>query len=437
MAKLPHFLVVPFPAQGHVMPLMEFSHQLVDHGAKVTFVNTEYIHNMLLSSLVDPKDGQQRRSGIHLVSVPDGLDIEEDRKLSKNLIYSMMNTMPRHLEDLFKKSESDDQKIDCVVADATVGWIFDVADKFGTKRAAFWPASLAVLALTLHVPKLIEAGVIDENGTPMKEEVIRLPHGMPDMNAFKLMWESSSIPQMREIILKFIRTISKAATVANWLICNSIDELEPISRDLVPSSLNIGPLLASDRLGQPTGHFWPEDSTCLAWLDQQPVHSVIYVAFGSTTIFTECQFNEIAHGLELVGKPYLWVVRPDITHELIPSFPDGFRDGVTHLGKLVAWAPQQKVLAHRSMACFLTHCGWNSTIEGLSLGVPLLCWPYSADQFHNQNFICDTLNVGLRLNKDENGIITRDEIKVKVQKIYSDEQIRSRANKVKDMQKGV
>ncbi|KAF9601897.1 hypothetical protein IFM89_023961 [Coptis chinensis] len=199
-------------------------------------------------------------------------------------------------------------------------------------------------------------------------------------------------------------------------------------------SLTICPLLASDRLGQPTGHFWPEDSTCLAWLDQQPVHSVTYVAFGSTTIFTECQFNEIAHGLELVDQPYLWVW-PDLTRELITSFPDGFRDGVTHLGKLVAWAPQQKGLAHRSIACFLTHCGWNLTIEGLSLGVPLLCWPYSADQFHNQNFICDTLNVGLRLHKDKNGIITRDEIKVKVQKIYSDEQIRSRANKVKDMAK--
>ncbi|KAF5188346.1 Glycosyltransferase [Thalictrum thalictroides] len=161
MGKLPHILVVPFPAQGHVMPLMEFSNQLVNHGVKVTFVNMESIHNKVASTLHDHGEEDKGDSRIHLVSIPE---MNGDPDIAKFVEY-VAEAMSLHLEELIKKfNENDDEKIDYIIADAFVGNVLEVAKKFGINRFAFCPASLGYLALMLHFPKLIEVGYIDENG---------------------------------------------------------------------------------------------------------------------------------------------------------------------------------------------------------------------------------------------------------------------------------
>ncbi|KAK9107262.1 hypothetical protein Syun_023273 [Stephania yunnanensis] len=97
---------------------------------------------------------------------------------------------------------------------------------------------------------------------------------------------------------------------------------------------------------------------------------------------------------------------------------------VASRGQIVGWAPQRDVLAHPSVSCFLSHYGWNSTIEGLSMGIPFLCWPYFADQFLNESYICVVSKVGLKLKATENGLISRYEIKTKVAMLLGDEQIK-------------
>ncbi|KAJ0098805.1 hypothetical protein Patl1_21697 [Pistacia atlantica] len=109
--------------------------------------------------------------------------------------------------------------------------------------------------------------------------------------------------------------------MADCLICNSIHDFEPVAFTLVPNILPIGPLLVSNRQGNSTGYFWQEDSTCLKWLEQQQPNSVIYVAFGSFTIIEKIQFQELALGLELTNRPFLWIVRPDITNGANEAFP--------------------------------------------------------------------------------------------------------------------
>ncbi|KAJ0667265.1 putative 7-deoxyloganetic acid glucosyltransferase [Helianthus annuus] len=195
---------------------------------------------------------------------------------------------------------------------------------------------------------------------------------------------------------------------------------------------DFSPLLASNRLADQAGHFWQEDSTCLAWLDQQPVSSVIYVAFGSFTMLNQTQFEELAHGLELSNRPFLWVVRPGMTKETTTDYPDGYIERIGSRGKILSWAPQQKVLSHPSVACFMSHCGWNSTLEGVTNGVPFLCWPYFADQFHNETYICDIWKNGLGLEKDEADIITRREIMSKVEKLLSDKTFKVKASDIKE-----
>ncbi|KAK9116497.1 hypothetical protein Sjap_015444 [Stephania japonica] len=160
----PHVLVIPFPAQGHVKPLMEFSHSLVDCGFSVTFLNTEISHARIMAAI--SKVDNNRGGKIRFVAFPDGLGPEDDRNQLCNLSEMLSSVMPRLLEELITSmDDSNGGKIKCVIADLSMGWAFQVAAKMGILRAAFWPASAATLASLLHIPKLIEDKVIDANGT--------------------------------------------------------------------------------------------------------------------------------------------------------------------------------------------------------------------------------------------------------------------------------
>lgn len=264
-------------------------------------------------------------------------------------------------------------------------------------------------------------------GTPLQSDPIRLWPAMPAMNPNHFAWVCLHDLDTRRAIFQSVVDNNRSAKLAQFLICNSSSALEPAALAFLPNCLPIGPLLASTRLAKQAGHFWPENPTCLSWLDQQPPNSVVYVAFGSFTVFDAAQFQELASGLELAGMPFLWVVRQDITVEGAgPPYPDGFEERVRGRGKMVEWAPQQEVLSHPSVACFVSHCGWNSTMESVSNGVPVLCWPYFADQFLNETYIVDHWEVGVRLEKDGGGIIGREEITRKVEMVLGDEGYKKR-----------
>ncbi|KAF5175421.1 Udp-glycosyltransferase 83a1, partial [Thalictrum thalictroides] len=156
----PHLLVIPYPAQGHVMPLMELSHNLVDRGFKITFVNTEVTHERVVASSSNMAHYEEF---IHLVSIPDGMEAGEDRNQHVKRIDLMLKVMPGHLENLIKKineSNNGHDRITCVIADEHLGWALEVAQKMSIPRAAFWPVSAVLMALVFHIPKLIVDGII-------------------------------------------------------------------------------------------------------------------------------------------------------------------------------------------------------------------------------------------------------------------------------------
>ena len=147
-----HILVLPFPAQGHVIPLMQLAHRLVEHGVEVTFVNTEANHALVLD-------------GIHLVGVPDGLPDGDDRKDLGKLVEACSRHMPGHLERLVTQMEETGRpKVNWLVGDVAMGSSFEVAKKLGIRAAFFWPASAAFLASLFRIPQLVQDGVIDEKG---------------------------------------------------------------------------------------------------------------------------------------------------------------------------------------------------------------------------------------------------------------------------------
>ncbi|KAH7846376.1 hypothetical protein Vadar_013273 [Vaccinium darrowii] len=428
--ETPHVLAIPYPAQGHAIPLLELAQRLAQHGFKVTFVNSEFNHKRVMNTLDEDNVGNH----VNLVSIPDGLEPWEDRNDLGKLTASTLEVMLGKLEELIEKiNATDNNKINCIIADGCQGWTFEVAEKMGIRRGPFYPAAAALWALGFSIPQLIADGIIDSYGTPVKSQMIQLSPAMPSMNTENFPRMCLQNENTKNILFGLNTRTIRAVKFADWLICNSSYELEPAAFSLFPNFLPIGPLLPSNRLGKSIGQFWPEDSTCLEWLDQQPARSVIYVAFGSFTVFDQIQFQELAMGLELSNRPFLWEVRPDITEEVNDSYPTGFKERVATRGRMVGWAPQDKVLGHPSVACFLSHCGWNSTIEGASNGIPFLCWPYSGDQFFNQSYICDVWKIGLWFNRDESGIIRKDEINSKVEQLLADEVLKARALHLKEV----
>ncbi|KAI9083351.1 hypothetical protein K1719_034717 [Acacia pycnantha] len=264
-------------------------------------------------------------------------------------------------------------------------------------------------------------------GVPMKNQELQLSPDMPVMDPANLIWTNLG----KSFFDHLVQETQTLISFGQWWLCNTAYELEAGAFSISPNLLPIGPLLPDDNLNTSTS-FWKEDQTCLDWLDQHPPRSVVYVSFGSLAVMDSNQFRELALGLNLLDKPFLWVVRPSNTnkHNNNYELPEGFKGDK---GKIVNWAPQRKVLNHPSVACFVSHCGWNSTIDGLYGGVPFLCWPFFSDQFQDKAYICDVWKIGMGFDKDENGVIMREEIKMKVEKLLGDEEIRETSLKWKEI----
>ncbi|TKY65104.1 UDP-glycosyltransferase 83A1 [Spatholobus suberectus] len=281
-----HVLVLPFPAQGHVNPLMHFSKKLIQHGFKVTFVNTDFNHKRVVSATneeVNPEGSTMR-----IISVPDGLGPQDDRNDLASLCLAILSTMPSALEKVIKDINAHDgsEKITGIIVDVNMTWALEIANKLGIKGAVFCPSSAAVFALEINIPKLIEDGIIDSDGFPIIKGKFQLSPRMPIMDAAAIPWSCIGDTTVQKIIYDYVTKIMHYSHLTDWWLCNTTSELEAGALSLSPKILPIGPLTESGDGFRSLGQFWEEDLSCLSWLDQQPPCSVIYIAFGSFTVLT-------------------------------------------------------------------------------------------------------------------------------------------------------
>lgn len=176
----------------------------------------------------------------------------------------------------------------------------------------------------------------------------------------------------------------------------------------------------------------PLSEYCIKWLKTKPHMSVVYISFGSMASLSAKQMEEIACALEGGNFNFLWVVRES---ERV-KFPDRFIESVAGKGIVVSWCNQLEMLAHPAIGCFVTHCGWNSTLEGLSLGVPMVGMPQWSDQMTDAKFIEDIWSIGVRAKEDEFGIVRREELLFCLKEVMEggrSHEIRRNADKWKEM----
>jgi hypothetical protein len=190
---------------------------------------------------------------------------------------------------------------------------------------------------------------------------------------------------------QFAMQLKRCGFISNTFIdlehdyCESFADSGYVKRTYCVGPLSL-PLAPPARAG--TGR-----SACLDWLDTKPTHSVVYLCFGSLTNLSDAQLNELALGLEASGVPFLWVVRVKTWEP-----PVGWKDRVGNRGMVImGWAPQTDILQHPAVGAFVTQCGWNSVLETIAIGVPVLTWPMVYEQFITERFLTQVLQFGERL----------------------------------------
>ncbi|XP_022157907.1 UDP-glycosyltransferase 76E12-like [Momordica charantia] len=229
-----------------------------------------------------------------------------------------------------------------------------------------------------------------------------------------------------------------AITTASAVIWNTMPWLEPYEFTQIQTKLckiPIFPIAPIHKIAStPTSassSLLQEDSTCLPWLDRQPPNSVIYVSLGSLAVSTQQELEEMAWGLADSRQPFLWVIRPGSIQgsDGVGSMPKGFQEKAGDRACIVQWAPQKEVLAHKAVGGFWSHCGWNSTLESLSEGVPMLCRPYLGDQTVNARYISCVWKVGLTLEDR----LERNEVERAIRRVMVEEEGRKMREKAMDL----
>jgi UDP-glucose:(indol-3-yl)acetate beta-D-glucosyltransferase len=242
---------------------------------------------------------------------------------------------------------------------------------------------------------------------------------------------------MSKVLAEMLQDMKKL----KWVLANSFYELEKEVIESMEEECSIkpvGPLVPPSLLGQDENEdigieMWKPQDSCMEWLGKQSDSSVIYVSFGSLIVLNNKQLESIAKALQKSKKPFLWVIKRREEAEALP-LPEGFEEETKEQGMVVPWCPQTKVLVHPSIACFLTHCGWNSMLEAITAGTPMIAYPQWTDQPTNAKLISDVFRLGIRLQQEDDGFVKTEEVERAIEEIVAGpraEEFRRNASEMK------
>ncbi|KAF3455481.1 hypothetical protein FNV43_RR00110 [Rhamnella rubrinervis] len=384
MVHPPRFLVVTYPAQGHINPALHFSKRLIAFGAEVIFFTSLSAYRSMFT--------QPSSSGnMHFSSFSDGYDdgfkpgVDLDHYLSE-----MRRCGSQALSDLIVSGEKEGRPFTFLVYTFLVPWASKTANELQLPSSLLWIQAATVFDIYyyyLHV------------------------HG--------------------DIFSKY--SISADPSSTSIRLPES-EALKAISKfDLI----GIGPLIplafleGKDPSNTPNDHY-------IEWLNLKSERSVIYVSFGSISVLSKPQMEEIGRALLDCGRPFLWVVTAKQNpEERKEENRLSCMEELEKLGMIVTWCSQMEVLSHPSLGCFVSHCGWNSTLESLVSGVPMVAFPQWTDQGTNAKLIEEAWKSGLRVRANEEGVVQGVELRRCLELVMEDgekgEEMRRNAKKWKDL----
>nr|AFJ52940.1 UDP-glycosyltransferase 1 [Linum usitatissimum] len=404
-----HFVLFPFMAQGHMVPMIDIAKLLAQRGLQVSIVTTPVNaarFNSQIRRLTSLKielfqlDFPCSEAG--LPAGCESFDLLPSHDLAINF-FTAAAMMENQAETLLTELSPPPS---CIVSDISLPYTANLAAKFGIPRISFHGFScmclLCVRLICLHADEI-------QKDVPSDSDYFVLPKFPDDRIRFtKLQLPMSVTKETKGIGAQMLKVESEAYGV----IMNSFHDLEEkyIAELKKGNGGNgriwcAGPvsLTNSDELDKlQRGGGEGDGRELVGWLDLKDSRSVIYVCFGSICNLTFEQLTELALGLEASNRDFVWAIRVKSDRNYVDfnnwAVESGFEDRIsgTRRGLLIrGWAPQVLILSHPAVGGFMTHCGWNSTIEGISAGIPMITWPLFGDQFCNQKLIVEVLGVGV------------------------------------------
>uniref|UniRef100_A0ACD5VJL2 Uncharacterized protein n=1 Tax=Avena sativa TaxID=4498 RepID=A0ACD5VJL2_AVESA len=419
----PHFLVVAVPGQGHINPARALAERLArtTSGARVTLSTAVSAHRLMFPSLASP-DEEVHEGAISYIPYSDGYDhgfhlFAGDGDSARRYVEAIGRVGRETFSAVLDRLAARGQPVTCVVYAMLLWWAAEVARDRRVPRALYWIQPATMLAVYYHYFHGYERIITEHAADP--GFTVAMP-GLPSMAIRDLPSFFTNVTDERMVAAfgAVRRTFEQLDLDVNGsaggkkptVLVNTVEALElgvlasVHELDVFPVGPAVRSLLADGtRSGKSAvvgGDLFEHDEKgYMEWLDTKPARSVVYVSFGSTSAASKRQKEEIKRGLAASGRSSLWVVRKDNR--------DGEEDDERSM--LVEWCDQVRVLSHPAVGCFVTHCGWNSTLESVSCGAPVVAVPQWSDQDTNARLVVEW-GIGVRAAIDADRFLDGEEL---------------------------
>lgn len=436
-----HVAILSSPGMGHLIPALVLGNRLAaHHNVKVTI--------LLVTAAPDSKLlNFPLHELVQLLELPP-LDISHLLGPSTQVV-TQLCLMLRSASPLVRSAIAAMEPCpDALFVDHFGTAMLPIAAEFNMAKYVYIPSTAWFTALLLYSPVLdqeIKGEYVDH------KEPLQIPGCKPVRPEDVV---DPMLDRSDQQYMEYLR-MGREIVMFDGILINSWKDLDPktlhafthnhILRSLIKIPVHpIGPLT------RPAEQLEDSSSELMAWLDRQPDESVVFVSFGSGGVLSQQQMTELAWGLELSRQRFVWMVRPPTKGRVDDAFfsqtngsagapdylPHGFMTRVQDVGFLVqAWAQQVQVLSHRAIGGFLSHCGWNSTLESISNGVPMIAWPLYAEQKMNAAFLTEEAGVALRPRGRGNQVVGREEIETMVRTLMEGKEGECLREKVKQLKR--
>ncbi|KAL6647020.1 hypothetical protein ACP70R_014457 [Stipagrostis hirtigluma subsp. patula] len=422
----PHFLVVTFIGQGHLNPSRALAARIARAtGARVTLSAAVSMHRLMFPSLAAPDEEVDDGGPVAYAPYSDGYD-DGFRFLGGDqwdYVHRSARVGRETLAAVLDRLAARGRPVTCVVYTILLWWAGELARERGVPGVLFWVQPATVLAVYHHYFHGYQRLVAEHAGDP--GFAVAMP-GLPPMairDLPVLLTDSTGDSMLAAALYRIRKTmeqvdLERSSSSSNggkaMVLVNTVEALEAGALTCIPGLdvLPIGPVFAGHGAGAGGTETAEPAAAYMEWLDTKPARSVVYVSFGSISAMGKRQREEMRRGLAASGRPYLCVVREnshndgggdDDADELDAAAAEG-------QGVVVEWCDQARVLAHAAVGCFVTHCGWNSTLESVAAGVPVVAVPQCFEQRANARLAVAEWGVGVRAAVAADGVLEGEEL---------------------------